>query len=594
MKKMRNLLILAAVLLTLIFSQKNSVQAYKSTIVTSYNIEQAQGKAPVVKAYVNGSKVKKSTKFSAKLTGSELSEGIVLETESVEQFADTKEGIYYKVLLDNSMSVDEKQFAQVKKELAKLRKNLSKKDKMDLYTVGSNDATGEAKQVIKAGSKKSLSQEMELIYGINRTKKRTVLYRSLTQMLEETDNSAMRTIVLVITDGEDDSQGKNNKTYQVNLAVKASRVPIYGILLKNISRNPNKEKMSNTRRYILDEKQGRGYYEDCGTVQDVILGFQNLKDILQNQTYVVTLREENNSNKITTNAKLCLLCDEDEVTMQNGTFIYNQIGEEDNIAPMISNIKKTAGDCISFTLQDDKTRLVHGADNVENYTVKSKGDSGKEKIWLIKKINKGSDNNCYELVFQEELYTGDYVISCSDIYDDSQEKNEITQKYEFHFEGLNAGTENVKNFVKVYWWIVLIFLVVVFGIVIVLIVHKKGKQKVELSADELLQPDSGLLCLTITDYNGAVQDLELNVEGSVFVGRSDICNIAFADELLSKQHFVIEVTKAGCYLEDLQTTNGTFVNGVRLTGRRKLSEGDVITAGRERFVFLSVKKYDQK
>ena len=41
----------------------------------------------------------------------------------------------------------------------------------------------------------------------------------------------------------------------------------------------------------------------------------------------------------------------------------------------------------------------------------------------------------------------------------------------------------------------------------------------------------------------------------------------------------------GCYLEDLQSTNGTFVNGVKVTNRRMLIDGDVITAGRETFVF---------
>ena len=48
---------------------------------------------------------------------------------------------------------------------------------------------------------------------------------------------------------------------------------------------------------------------------------------------------------------------------------------------------------------------------------------------------------------------------------------------------------------------------------------------------------------------------------------------------------MIEVTKMGCYLEDLESTNGTFVNGVKVTGRRMLLDGDIITAGREKIVF---------
>ena len=72
------------------------------------------------------------------------------------------------------------------------------------------------------------------------------------------------------------------------------------------------------------------------------------------------------------------------------------------------------------------------------------------------------------------------------------------------------------------------------------------------------------------------------------MGRSDICNIVFDDDRLSKQHFVIEVTKMGCYIEDLESTNGTFVNGVKLTNRRMLLDGDEINVGREKIVFHTV------
>ena len=47
----------------------------------------------------------------------------------------------------------------------------------------------------------------------------------------------------------------------------------------------------------------------------------------------------------------------------------------------------------------------------------------------------------------------------------------------------------------------------------------------------------------------------------------------------------MEITLSGCYIEDLDTTNGTFVNGVKMTGRRRISDGDVVTAGREKFIF---------
>ena len=116
-------------------------------------------------------------------------------------------------------------------------------------------------------------------------------------------------------------------------------------------------------------------------------------------------------------------------------------------------------------------------------------------------------------------------------------------------------------------------------------VRKRAVKIVEVDPDELVQADKKLIRLTITDRSGEIKDVEWDVEGSLFIGRSNICNIYFDDDRLSKQHFVIKVNKMGCYIEDLESTNGTFVNGVKMTNRRMLLDGDVITAGREKIVF---------
>ena len=157
---------------------------------------------------------------------------------------------------------------------------------------------------------------------------------------------------------------------------------------------------------------------------------------------------------------------------------------------------------------------------------------------------------------------------------------------EFRIEdGVNAKIATVKSTVKAYWWIGLIILVVIIGIIALRIIRKKAVKIVEVNPDDLIKADRKLIRLTITDRSGAIKDVEWDVEGSLFVGRSDICNIYFDDDRLSKQHFVVEVNKMGCYIEDLESTNGTFVNGVKITSRRMLLDGDIITVGREKIVF---------
>ncbi len=624
------LILLAAGMLTTF----SAADVSAADMTKAYNLEQAQGKAPTVKAYMNGKKVNGKNEISAQLSGSDLKEELEMKKKSVRKFAKTGEGIRYVILLDNSLSVSASQFAQAKAELVRLRRQMGEKDQMLLYTVGSDRARGEKKCVVKvtgktagkatgktagkatgktagkatgktagkatgktagkaagktAGKAEKAAEEAEkakqiqAIQGISRSKYKTVLYRSLGQVIETIDNSKIRTVIILITDGEDDSQGKNNRSYQVNPAVRQSKAPIYGLLLENVSSSPNSEKIRNTRKNILNERVSRGYYEDCGSAWDVKKGFASIREILYQKTWVVTLEESSHSNRTTMEASLRVLCDGEETKLSNGMFSYND-REKDNVPPEIKNIKKTGEDAIQFTIQDDKTKKILGADKKENYIVKDA--DGRD--WKVEKVNVNQVDGTYELIFEEELFTGDYTLQCSNITDDTHEKNKIKKEYAFSIKGLSAGREIAKRAIQSYWWIGLILLVALIGGTAIILIRKKAIQAAEVNPETLVQADTRRIRLTITDRAGTVKDVEWNVEGSIFVGRSDICNIYFDDDRLSRQHFAIEVTKVACYIEDLETTNATFVNGVKITGRRMLLDGDVITAGREKFVFHTV------
>src|SRR5262245_26801827 len=52
-----------------------------------------------------------------------------------------------------------------------------------------------------------------------------------------------------------------------------------------------------------------------------------------------------------------------------------------------------------------------------------------------------------------------------------------------------------------------------------------------------------------------------------------------ADEFASAHHARFEPRRDGVYVADVGSTNGTFVNGIRLTKDRKLIPGDVVRIG---------------
>lgn len=64
------------------------------------------------------------------------------------------------------------------------------------------------------------------------------------------------------------------------------------------------------------------------------------------------------------------------------------------------------------------------------------------------------------------------------------------------------------------------------------------------------------------------------------VGRAQNNDVPLAtDEYASSRHARIEPRRDGVWIEDVGSTNGTFVNGIRLTRERRLAPGDVVRIG---------------
>jgi hypothetical protein len=60
-------------------------------------------------------------------------------------------------------------------------------------------------------------------------------------------------------------------------------------------------------------------------------------------------------------------------------------------------------------------------------------------------------------------------------------------------------------------------------------------------------------------------------------GQNDL--VLTGDEFASARHARIEVRGDGAWVQDLESTNGTFVNGARVAGARRLEAGDVLRVG---------------
>ena len=72
----------------------------------------------------------------------------------------------------------------------------------------------------------------------------------------------------------------------------------------------------------------------------------------------------------------------------------------------------------------------------------------------------------------------------------------------------------------------------------------------------------------------------LALRASNAIGRDAGNDIALPDEAASARHAKLEVEDGEWWIEDLGSTNGTLVNGVRINRREKLRPGDEIAIGR--------------
>lgn len=81
--------------------------------------------------------------------------------------------------------------------------------------------------------------------------------------------------------------------------------------------------------------------------------------------------------------------------------------------------------------------------------------------------------------------------------------------------------------------------------------------------------------LTVIEGKYANQHWAMDKE-EIVIGRDDTCDVVLPERQVSRQHIRIFKHDTQYYIEDLQSRNGTWVNGQRVEGTRELYDGDEI------------------
>ena len=108
--------------------------------------------------------------------------------------------------------------------------------------------------------------------------------------------------------------------------------------------------------------------------------------------------------------------------------------------------------------------------------------------------------------------------------------------------------------------------------------------KMDNDADLITRMPKPVVLVAHAPLRTASRD-RIAVLGPVLAGRSSKCELPLNNPRISGRHCRISNTKEGHFIEDLDSRNGTFVNGVRISGKVSLEDQSVIRIGQVVLVF---------
>ena len=494
--------------------------------------------------------------------------GEALNYDKSAQFSELNEGVDYYILLDISASSPDSQFANIKDGIINFISSEGEKDKCVLLTFGDES------NVVLNGSENP-QDAAAVVQGLKNDDMETVLFQTLVKTADMIDQAAQteekRRVIITITDGEDCVTGQATSNEAVS-ELNHKGIPMYAIAV-----DVGKEEYINSFGELARNTGGTLSIFNSGTCLDLM---NRIRNTVQD-SYVAFFHSDTNVASNTREDLTVKFLDQ-QVTDTKEVIPTRWI--PDTEAPQVVQWEKESDNELKLTFSEK----VLNADNLADYKVERDGEAvAVDSVFYSEK-----ETPYAVLTFKDKLYTGNYQINFSGITDCSMEKNGITKLDSFDLDGAKKGKSTT-------FWIILIAgiaAVVVAGVIIVVVVtYKKVKKnkgviyvdgKATLASNVDVKqhvsvvnlPQKTVTFLMKDQINGKCE-LKITINGSAMAGRSDDCDIYFDDPKMSRQHFALETDGNDVYITDLESSNGTLVNGVRLNRRRKLLPNDEITAG---------------
>ena len=509
------------------------------------------------------------------------------EKLKVETFKNAKDmGCLYIVLLNATSTGTGYEYLNiVKGELEKWIDDLGEKDKFVLISYTDEFTV----QLDGSESRDSAKRIVSNIQQAAKTANAISAVREAIRIAGLEENSGLDRRVLVMYDNGDFLDNGTLVCDELLNSLVTEGLPLY--TLCNHSYDDRQDKMAE-------------FAQSTGGNNVVVTG-ANRKAVTEqlrswlNSCYVMELRGE--SNDLQPRERLLTITFSDgqgSQTVQRYVNIKNNI--PDNESPTVKEV--------NYDEENTEVRIVFsesvkGADSAENYTVTEKR-SGKEQT--IRSVDYNSTSHSAVLTMEKALSAGDYCIEFKNITDTSYEANRLkledgAEQYEFSVDGINIVIVIIAGAAV---------LVCAAVVTIIIISSKKKKRKEEqerLEAEKRAAEEKkrkaaedtavtpGLKGMKFTEDrasllpvsllmvlpNGLKSKADIAVGDRFSIGRnSKRCDLTISDDMISGLHLTLSYTRGVLTVADAGSTNGTFVNGIKIDKPRQLQNGDTIVIGK--------------
>lgn len=455
------------------------------------------------------------------------------------------------VLLDSSTSMRSEYFSAAKKAISEFIDDRGSEDTIELVTFG----TGEP-QFYENDNAKSELQTLQP------NKEGTELNEAILSVIKDAQNQDFEKYsymyAILITDGAEYSKGSATDK-EINEQFKRQPLALFGLCPDFATKND----MQNLR--TLSYGSG-GTFETYNT--------KNISDrltSLQNEAQDVWILNAKSKSNISSEENLSVKANQTTAQVS-----YISQSAADNTSPKI----------VKWSYNKDSKDLVLNISEALNA-----GSIGKESIYLQNsngnKIFPDSvgydEKETLTLHFNTAVPNGKYTISSETITDNSDKRNPLASE---KIEITNSYPKGI-IWLAQYWFVPLIIIILLCILIVLIIFLKKNKLK---NFNDILTfyrnkrivikaPSGKNITIFIENKNGTISKTEYTVVGSAIFGRSENCDVVIDDLKLSRQHFSIGIDGDKMCIQDLGSTNGTYVNGSRVNNIQLLHSGDKIFAG---------------